>query len=68
MQEDTFLQALADGGFQVGELAKRLYPEGIEAKGNAEAQVETAELLTRIIHPVEFGAPSFEHLASAGHS
>eukprot|EP01039_Chlorochromonas_danica_P018987 gene18987-22941_t len=25
-------------------------------------------LLTRIIHPVEFGAPSFEHLASAGHS
>ena len=23
-QEDTFLQALADGGFQVGELAKRL--------------------------------------------
>ena len=46
-QEDTFLQSLADGGFQVGELAKRLYPGGIEitAKGNAEARAATAELL-----------------------
>ena len=48
-QEDTFLQALADGGFQVGELAKRLYPGGIEvtAKSNAEALALTAELLKR---------------------
>lgn len=48
-QDDTFLQSLADGGFQVGELAKRLYPGGIEviAKGNAEALAETAELLKR---------------------
>ena len=48
-QDDTFLQALADGGFQVGELAKRLYPGGIEitAKGNAEALAATAELLRR---------------------
>ncbi|WP_298200356.1 DUF2779 domain-containing protein [Novosphingobium sp.] len=48
-QDDTFLQSLADGGFQVGELAKRLYPGGIEvtAKGNAEALAETAALLTR---------------------
>lgn len=46
-QEDSFLQSLADGGFQVGELAKRLYPGGIEvtSKGNAEALAETAELL-----------------------
>jgi hypothetical protein len=44
-QEDTFLQALADGGFQVGELAKCLYPDGIEvlAKVNADALAETAE-------------------------
>ena len=48
-QEDAFLQALADGGFQVGELAKRLYPGGIEvdAKGNAEELAETVELLKR---------------------
>lgn len=48
-QEDTFLQSLADGGFQVGELAKRLYPDGIEitAKGNADALAATAELLKR---------------------
>lgn len=46
-QEDTFLQSLADGGFQVGELAKRLYPGGIEvtSKGNAEALAETADLM-----------------------
>ncbi len=38
---------LADGGFQVGELAKYLYPNGIEvkAKGVDEAIAETAELL-----------------------
>lgn len=48
-QDDAFLQALADGGFQVGELAKLLYAGGIEvtAKGNAEALAETAVLLKR---------------------
>jgi hypothetical protein len=45
--EDTFLQSLADGGFQVGELAKRLYSEGVEviAKSNEEALNKTAELM-----------------------
>jgi hypothetical protein len=45
--EDTFLQALADGGFQVGELAKCLYPDSTEIlpKGNQEALAETAELM-----------------------
>lgn len=45
--EDEFLAALADGGFQVGELAKLLYPNGIEvtAVGNAEAIARTQELL-----------------------
>uniref|UniRef100_UPI004048679F DUF2779 domain-containing protein n=1 Tax=Polynucleobacter sp. TaxID=2029855 RepID=UPI004048679F len=47
--EDVFLQSLADGGFQVGELAKLLYPEGIEVleKANEEALKVTAELLKR---------------------
>jgi hypothetical protein len=27
--EDSFLKALADGGFQVGELAKYYFPEAI---------------------------------------
>ena len=29
-QEDTFLEALAEGGFQVGELAKYKYPGGVD--------------------------------------
>lgn len=47
--DDVFLQSLADGGFQVGELAKLLYPEGIEVleKSNEEALKVTAELLKR---------------------
>ncbi len=47
--DDVFLRSLADGGFQVGELAKLLYPEGIEVleKGNEEALKVTAELLKR---------------------
>lgn len=46
-REDTLLKALADGGFQVGELAKCLFPDGIEIvpKGNAEALANTAEAM-----------------------
>ncbi len=42
-QEDTFLQALADGGFQVGKMATMLYPDGIEitATSNEAALQET---------------------------
>jgi len=45
--EDSFLQALASGGFQVGEYAKLLYPKGIEitSRGNDEAELETRKLL-----------------------
>lgn len=45
--DDEFLAALAEGGFQVGELAKVMHPGGIEitAAGNAEALAQTAELL-----------------------
>lgn len=31
--DDSFLKALAEGGFQVGELAKYYYPDGIEIEG-----------------------------------
>lgn len=51
--EDEFLQALADGGFQVGELAKRMYlaedPAAVEvtARHGDEQARETAVLLER---------------------
>ena len=46
--DNDFLKALADGGFQVGELAKLMYPEGqeIEFNGNFQAAIEkTKEFL-----------------------
>jgi hypothetical protein len=45
--EDAFLQALAEGGFQVGEMAKLLYPGGheITSKVHQEALDQTAELV-----------------------
>lgn len=45
--DDPFLQQLANGGFQVGELAKCYYPDGKEVteKGYEEALVHTNELL-----------------------
>ena len=46
-QEDSFLAMLADGGYQVGELAKCLFPDGIEvdAIGHDTALARTNELL-----------------------
>ncbi len=41
-QEDSFLQMLAEGGFQVGELAKCQFPEGVEVH-EAEHQVALAK-------------------------
>lgn len=48
-REDEFLQALAEGGFQVGELAKLMFPGGIEITSRShDAQVaETARWLER---------------------
>ena len=45
--KDTFLEALAEGGFQVGELAKLYFPEGIEVNGlnTDDALTETKRLL-----------------------
>lgn len=48
-REDEFLQALADGGFQVGELAKLMFPGGIEitSRSHDEQVAETERLLER---------------------
>ena len=45
--DNEFLAMLADGGFQVGELAKLKYPDGIEIKAKRvdQALAETAVLL-----------------------
>jgi len=47
--DDPFLQALANGGHQVGELAKCYYPDGIEVSSldYDEAEKQTLELLER---------------------
>lgn len=47
--DNTFLEALAEGGFQVGELAKLYYPGGIEIEtlDKVEAVRQTQELLTQ---------------------
>jgi hypothetical protein len=46
-QEDSFLAMLADGGYQVGELAKCFYPTGVEisSPNNAEAEAQTLDWL-----------------------
>lgn len=47
MQEDSFLAMLAEGGYQVGALAKLMYPQGVEVAHteHAAALAQTAELL-----------------------
>ena len=46
-EEDDFLQALAEGGYQVGELAKLYYPNGhdITESGYAVPLARTNQLL-----------------------
>ncbi len=44
LEDDEFLQALADGGFQVGALAKLMHPEGVEVTARSiEDQVRETE-------------------------
>lgn len=47
MQEDAFMAMLAEGGYQVGELAKARFPQGIEIEGFDHQIVakQTQELL-----------------------
>jgi hypothetical protein len=48
MQENAFMAMLAEGGYQVGALAKLRYPDGIEIteKTHAEAYAKTLEYLS----------------------
>ena len=45
--EDTFLVMLADGGYQVGELAKTCYADGIEVHELEHAIAESKNELIR---------------------
>ena len=47
--DDAFLEALAEGGFQVGELAKCYYPQGydISSLDYQESEAQTLELLKK---------------------
>jgi len=47
--DDSFLAALAEGGFQVGALAQAMHPEGVmvDSLDHAQALEETAKLLER---------------------
>lgn len=49
MAEDSFLEMLAEGGYQVGALAKLRYPEGIDIRetDHAAAEADTMKLLAR---------------------
>lgn len=44
MVEDAFLEMLAEGGYQVGALAKLRYPEGIEIHETDHASAESATM------------------------
>lgn len=59
--ENSFLSALADGGFQVGELAKLSYPDGqkVDNSDPAEALKITADLLKLESVTIFEGAFSF---------
>jgi hypothetical protein len=61
-EDDEFLGALAEGGFQVGALAKSYYPEGIEITtlDHREAIQRTNELLKRDNVTIFEAAISFE--------
>lgn len=61
---DEFLRALAEGGFQVGELAKLMFPEGIEVTAHAhdEALAQTAALLKQDQVTIFEAAVRFENL------
>lgn len=44
MAEDSFLEMLAEGGYQVGALAKLRYPDGIEIRETEHAAAEAATM------------------------
>jgi hypothetical protein len=62
--EDEFLKSLAEGGYQVGEMAKLLYPGGVEvtSKGFEPQLSDTQSLLAQDDATVFEGAVSFGKL------
>lgn len=62
--EDEFLLALAEGGYQVGELAKLMHPGGIEVKDrdHHNAVAETKKLLAMETVTIFEAAVSFDNL------
>jgi len=62
--EDSFLMALAEGGIQVGELAKQYYPNGVDIRslGYDEALSETNKLLEQDNIVIFEAAVKFENL------
>jgi len=63
-EDDAFLEALAEGGYQVGALAKCYYPGGVEIKerGYDIPLQKTIELLTNDSVTIFEGAFKFENL------
>jgi hypothetical protein len=61
MTEDSFMESLAEGGFQVGKMATMLFPAGIEIteKSNASAIKRTKELIASADEVTLF-EPAFE--------
>ena len=62
--DNPFLKALANGGFQVGALAKCYWPEGIDvtSTNHEQAYQETAELLRKTNVVIFEAALRFENL------
>lgn len=63
-EDDAFLRSLAEGGFQVGELAKLYYEGGVEitTDDKAEAVRQTAELMAQENATIFEAAFQFENL------
>lgn len=62
--EDSFLEGLAENGYQVAELARCYHPEGImiDARNNSDAIAQTTELLQRENVTIFEGAFAYQHL------
>lgn len=62
--DNSFLEALAEGGFQIGELAKIYHPGGVEVKTRDKdlAARETADLLTKENVTIYEAAFKYENL------
>ena len=68
--DDAFLEALAEGGYQVGALAKCYYPEGVDLSdytGYDKPLAKTTELLTNDSVVIFEGAFKYQNLFINNH-